>query len=49
MIVSRANQGVISTPHIQEYPDLIIYLPVMILSWNIWGGRLGQYTSIFKE
>ena len=22
MIVSRANQGVISTPHIQEYPDL---------------------------
>ena len=22
MIVSGANQGVISTPHIQEYPDL---------------------------
>ena len=44
MIVSRANQGVISTPHIQEYP-----VPVMILSWNIWGGCLGQYTSIFKE
>ena len=22
MIVSRANQGVISAPHIQEYPDL---------------------------